>query len=44
LILDNYGTRTHPKVQACWFADITRKRIRGGTFHSVRELNRAISE
>jgi transposase len=27
-----------------WFAEITRKRIRRGTFHSVRELNRAISE
>ena len=27
-----------------WFAEITRKRIRRGTFHSVSELNRAISE
>jgi len=68
LILDNYGTHTHPKVQACfaahpryhlhftptgaswlnlvehWFAEITRKRIRRGTFHSVAELNRAISQ
>jgi transposase len=68
MILDNYGTHTHPKVQAWfvthpryhlhftptgaswlnlverWFADITRKRIRRGTFHSVSELNRAISE
>ena len=67
LILDNYGTHTHPKVQAWfaahpryhlhftltgaswlnlverWFAEITRKRIRRGTFHSVTELNRAIS-
>ena len=68
LILDNYGTHTHPKVQACfaahpryhlhftptgaswlnlvehWFAEITRKRIRRGTFHSVAEVNRAISQ
>jgi transposase len=68
MILDNYGTHTHPKVQAWfalhpryhlhftptgtswlnmverWFAEITRKRLRRGTFHSVRELNRAISE
>ena len=27
-----------------WFAEITRQRIRRGTFHSVSELNRAISE
>ena len=56
LILDNYGTHTHPKVEAWfaahpryqrhfvptsaswlnlverWFAEITRKRIRRGTF------------
>jgi len=68
MVLDNYGTHTHPKVQAWfaahpryhlhftptgaswlnlverWFAEITRKRIRRGTFHSVTELNRAISE
>jgi len=68
MILDNYGTHPHPKVQAWfaahpryhlhftptgaswlnlverWFAEITRKRIRRGTFHSVSELNRAISE
>jgi transposase len=67
MILDNYGTHTHPKAQAWfaahpryhlhftptgaswlnleerWFAEITRKRIRRGTFHSVTELNRAIS-
>ena len=66
--MDNYGTHTHPKVQAWftahpryqlhftptgaswlnlverWFAEITRKRIRRGTFHSVAELNRAISQ
>ena len=66
LILDNYGTHTHPKVQewfaarprfhlhftpkgASWlnlverfFAEITRKRIRRGTFESVAELIRAI--
>ena len=68
MILDNYGTHTHPKAQAWfaahpryhlhftptgaswlnlverWFAEITRKRIRRGTFRSVNELNRAISE
>ncbi len=66
LILDNYGTHTHPKVKEWfaahpryhlhftptssswinlverWFAEITRKRIRRGTFHSVGELVRAI--
>lgn len=66
LVLDNYGTHTHPKVQAwfaahpryhlhftptsaSWlnlverfFAEITRKRIRRGSFHSVGELIRAI--
>lgn len=68
LILDNYGTHTHPKVQqwleahpryrfhftpkgASWlnqverfFAELTRKRIRRGTFRSVRELERAIRD
>ena len=68
LILVNYGTHTHPKVQAWfaahpryhvhftptdaswlnlverWFAGITRQRIRRGTFHSVAELNCAISQ
>ena len=66
LILDNYGTHKHPKVQqwfaahpryhlhftptgASWlnlverfFAEITCKRIRRGTFQSVAELKRAI--
>ncbi len=66
LILDNYGTHTHPAVRAWfaahpryhlhftptsaswlnlierWFAEITRKRIRRGTFRSVAELIRAI--
>lgn len=68
LILDNYGTHTHPKVKEWfaahpryhlhftptssswinlverWFAEITRKRIRRGTFRSVPELVRAIRE
>jgi len=68
MVLDNYGTHTHPKLQAWfgahpryhlhftptgasrlnlgepWFAEITRKRIRRGTFHSVTQLNRAIFE
>jgi transposase len=68
MILDNYGTHTHPKVQAWfaahpryhlhftptgaswlnlverWFAEITRKRIRRGTFRSVAALTQAIRE
>ncbi len=68
LILDNYGTHTHPKVREWfaahpryhlhftptssswinlverWFAEITRKRIRRGTFRSVPELVRAIRD
>ena len=68
LILDNYATHTHPKVEAWfaarpryhrhfvptsaswlnlierWFAEITRKRIRRGTFRSVAELIRAIED
>ena len=68
LILDNYGTHTHPKVKQWfsdhpryrlhftptsaswlnlverWFAEITRKRIRRGTFNSVPALISAIRE
>jgi len=68
LILDNYGTHTHPKVKQWfaehpryhlhftptsaswlnlverWFAEITRKRIRRGTFTSVPALITAIRE
>jgi transposase len=68
LILDNYGTHTHPDVEAwfaerpryhrhftptgaSWlnlverfFAEITDKRIRRGTFRSVGELVRAIRD
>jgi transposase len=68
LILDNYGTHTHPEVEAwfaahpryhrhftptgaSWlnlverfFAEITDKRIRRGTFRSVVELVRAIRD
>ena len=68
LILDNYSTHTHPKVEAWfaahpryhrhfvptsaswlnlverWFAEITRKRIRRGTFRSLADLIRAIEE
>jgi len=68
LILDNYGTHTHPAVEAwfathpryhrhfrptgaSWlnlverfFAEITDKRIRRGTFRSVGELVRAIRD
>ena len=66
LILDNYGTHTHPTVTAWfaahpryhlhfvptrsswlnlverWFAEITRKQIRRGTYRSVNQLIRAI--
>jgi len=68
LILDNYGTHRHPKVNAWlarhlrfhlhftptssswlnlverWFGEITRKRIRRGTFRSAAELVAAIEE
>jgi transposase len=68
LILDNYGTHTHPHVETWftahpryhrhfvptsaswlnlverWFAEITRKRIRRGTFRSLPDLIRAIEE
>jgi transposase len=68
LILDNYGTHTHPQVKKWfnahpryhphftptsaswlnqverWFAEITRKRIRRGTFHSLPELVKAIQD
>jgi transposase len=68
LILDNYGTHTHPTVEAwfrahpryhrhftptgaSWlnlverfFAEITDKRIRRGTFRSVAELVRVIGD
>ncbi len=68
LILDNYGTHKHPKVQAwlkrhprfhlhftptssswlnlieCWFAQLTQKRIRRGSFHNLPALLKAISD
>ncbi len=68
LVLDNYGTHTHPGVRQWfaahpryhlhftptgaswlnvverWFAEITRKRIRRGTFRSVPDLIRAIRQ
>lgn len=68
LILDNYGTHKHPKVERWlgrhtrfhlhftptssswlnlierWFRDLTDKRIRRGTFHSVQELIAAVRE
>ena len=68
LVMDNYGTHTHPNVQAWfearpryhihfvptstswlnlierWFAEITRKRIRRGTFKSVPALEKAIRD
>lgn len=67
LIVDNYATHKHPKVQRWlkrhrrfhlhftptssswlnlverWFAEITRKRIRRGSFKSVKELIEAIN-
>jgi transposase len=68
LIVDNYGTHKHPKVQAwlrrhprfhlhftptssswlnlveCWFAQLTQKRIRRGSFHNLPALIEAISD
>ena len=68
MVLDNYGTHKHPKVQAWlrrhprfvahfiptssswlnmverWFAELTCKRIRRGSFASVPDLKRAIDE
>jgi len=68
MVLDNFGTHSHPKVKEWfaahpryhlhftptsaswlnlverWFAEITRKRIRRGTFCSVPELTRAIRQ
>lgn len=68
LILDNYGTHKHPRVNQWlakhrrfhlhftptgsswlnlverWFRDLTDRRIRRGTFHSVQELVAAIRE
>jgi len=68
LILDNYGTHTHPIIKEWlsqhprfhlhftptssswlnmierWFAELTRKRIRRGTFTSAADLIRAIKE
>lgn len=68
LVIDNYGTHTHPRVKEWigrhprfhlhfvptssswlnlverWFAEITRKRIRRGSFQSVGELTAAISD
>lgn len=66
IILDNYGTHTHPNAKAWfathpryhlhfvptssswlnlverWFAEITRKQIRRGSFQNVRQLIHAI--
>ena len=68
LVMDNYGTHKHPKVQAWlkrhprfiphfvptssswlnlverWFGELTSKRIRGGSFCSVADLQKAIVE
>src|SRR5208283_2431840 len=68
LILDNYGTHGHPRVQRWlahhprfvlhfiptssswlnlierWFAELSQKTVRRGVFHSVRDLQRAITE
>ena len=68
LVMDNYGTHTHPKVQSWltrhprfiphfvptsaswlnlierWFAELTGKRVRRGSFTSVDELQHAIME
>ena len=68
LVMDNYGTHKHPRVQTWlkrhprfvphfvptssswlnlverWFGELTRKRIRRGSFGSVADLQRAIEE
>lgn len=68
LVMDNYGTHTHPHVQAWmrrhprflphfvptssswlnlverWFGELTSKRIRRGSFGSVPDLQKAITE
>ncbi len=68
LILDNYGTHTHPRVKVWlakhrrfqlhptptssswlnlverWFGELTQKRLRRGSFVSVKELQKAIHE
>ncbi len=68
LVMDNYGTHKHPKVQAWlqrharfiphfvptssswlnlverWFGELTRKRVRRGSFFSVEDLEKAIRE
>jgi transposase len=68
LVMDNYGTHNHPRVQAWlkrhprfvphfvptssswlnlverWFGELTRKRIRHGSFGSVADLQTAIEE
>jgi len=68
LVMDNYGTHKHPRVQTWlkrhprfvphfvptssswlnlverWFGELTRKRIRRGSFGSVADLQNAIEE
>ena len=68
LVMDNYGTHQHPKVQAWlkrhrrfkfhftptsgswlnlverWFAELTNKAVRRGSFASVEDLERAIEQ
>ena len=68
LVMDNYGTHKHPKVQAWlkghprflphfvptssswlnlverWFGELTSKRVRRGSFSSVKDLQKAIGE
>ena len=68
LVMDNYGTHKHPRVQTWlqrhprfvphfvptssswlnlverWFGELTRKRIRRGSFGSVEDLEEAIEE
>jgi len=68
LVMDNYGTHTHPKVQAWlsrhprflphfvptssswlnlierWFGELPSKRVRRGSFCSVKDLQLAITE
>ena len=68
MVMDNYGTHKHPRVQAWikrhprfiphfvptssswlnlverWFGELTSKRVRRGSFYSVKDLQNAITD
>ena len=43
VVMDNYGTRKHARVQR-WLGELTGKRLRRGVFVSVEDLQKAIEE